>query len=215
VLYERDISFFEKYVGPGRVKFIHHGADTEFFSLEPSKLRTPPRILYGGVYLRNEPMLVRVVKRLSQTIPELRFDFLVPQHHRNSASLAPLLEYPTVTWHNGLNDEELRTLYQQAYVMLLPMNDSGANTAIVEALSSGLPIVTTDVGGIQNYGGGSIFPTVANNNDDEMISLTEQYLGDRRWRDHISVKCRRFAESDLAWPLVAKRHFDIYQELAQ
>ena len=46
------------------------------------------------------------------------------------------------------------------------MNESGANTAVVESLACGLPIVTTDVGGIRNYGGNDLFPIV-NNNDDE------------------------------------------------
>lgn len=213
VLYQRDIPFFEKHVGKGRVKFIHHGADTEFFKPDLSQLQTPPRILYSGVYLRNEPMLVRVVKQLAEKIPELRFDLLVPLHHRKCPALAPLLQHPAVTWHAGLNDEELRALYQRSYLMLLPMNDSGANTAVVEAIVSGLPVVTTDVGGIRDYGGGTIFETVANNDDDAMIALVEKYLSTPSWRDEISRKCRQFAEETLAWPLVAKKHLQIYQEL--
>jgi glycosyltransferase involved in cell wall biosynthesis len=213
VLYQRDIPFYENNVGKDRVKFIHHGADTEFFKPDRSKLRTPPRILYGGVYLRNEPMLVRIVSKLSAQWPELCFDLLVPQHHRKSPALAPLLKHPAVTWHAGLNDEELRALYQRSYLMLLPMDHSGANTAVVEAVASGLPIVTTDVGGIRDYGGGTIFPLVNNNNDEAMIALIEQYLSQTTWRDEIGNKCRQFAEHTLAWPLVANRHVEAYREL--
>ena len=213
VLYQKDIPFFEKLVGRGRVKFIHHGADTEFFRPDPAKVQAPPRILYSGVYLRNEPMLVRVVKQLSEKIPAARFDLLVPQHHRKSPALAPLLEHPAVTWHAGLNDEELRALYQRSYLMLLPMNDSGANTAVVEALASGLPIVTTDVGGIGDYGGETLFRTVAADDDAAMIALVEQYLSEPGWRDEVSRKCRQFAEEVLAWPLVAQKHIQTYREL--
>jgi glycosyltransferase involved in cell wall biosynthesis len=213
-LYQRDIPFFEQYLGKGRVQFIHHGADTEFFKPDLSKLNDPPRILYSGVYLRNEPMLVRVVKQLAEKNPELLFYLLVPQHHRKSPALAPLLQHPRVSWHAGLNDEQLRELYQRSYLMLLPMNDSGANTSVVEALASGLPIVTTDVGGIRDYGGGSIFQVIANNDDATMISLVEQYLSRPSWRDQVGKSCRAFAEQHLAWPLVAQQHLDIYKQLA-
>lgn len=213
-LYQRDISFFEQYVGKGRVQFIHHGVDTEFFKPGLAKSNTPPRILYSGVYLRNELMLVRMVKHLAEKYPELRFDLLVPQHHRKSPALAPLREHPAVSWHGGLNDEQLRELYQKSCLMLLPMNDSGANTSVVEALASGLPVVTTDVGGIRDYGGGSIYPVVANNNDDEMISLVEQYISQPARRDEVGKCCRAFAEKHLAWPPVAQQHLDIYQQLA-
>lgn len=213
VLYERDIQFFEKYVGKGRVRFIHHGADTDFFKSDAAKLQMPPRILYSGVYLRNEAMIVRMVERLAGKFPELRFDLLVPLHHRKSPALAPLLDHPAVTWHAGLNDEELRALYQRSYLMVLPMNHSGANTAVVEAVTSGLPIVTTDVGGIRDYGGGTIFEVVANDDDDAMMGLVEQYLSKPNWRDEISRKCRQFAETSLAWPLVAQKHLQAYREL--
>jgi glycosyltransferase involved in cell wall biosynthesis len=194
VLYRKDIPFFEQYLGEGRVQFIHHGADIDFFKPDLSKLQTPPRLLYSGVYLRNEPMLVRVVKRLAGKRPDLRFDLLVPAHHRKSQALAPLLEHPAVTWQAGLNDEQLRALYQQSYLMLLPMNDSGANTAVVEALASGLPLATTDVGGIRDYSGGDAFPVVANNDDDAMIALVERYLAAPAWRNEAARRCREFLE---------------------
>jgi len=214
VLYRNDTPFFEQYVGKGRIQFIHHGADTDFFKPDPSKLQMPPRILYSGVYLRNEPMLVRVVKQLAEKMPELSFDLLVPLHHRKSPALAPLLNHPAVSWHAGLKDEELVALYQRSYLMLLPMNDSGANTAVVEALASGLPIVTTNLGGIRDYGGGTILPVVANDNDDAMISLVERYLSKPAWRDEIGRKCRQFTEDNLAWPRVAQKHLQAYRELS-
>jgi glycosyltransferase involved in cell wall biosynthesis len=213
VLYHRDIPFFEGLVGKGRVRFIHHGADTEFFKPDATKLNGTRRILYGGVYLRNEPMLVRVVTRLAEKLPDLQFDLLVPLHHRKSAALAPLLNHPKVTWHAGLNDEQLRDLYQKSYLMLLPMNQSGANTAVVESISSGLPVVTTDVGGIRDYGGGDFFPVVPNNDDDTMVDLVDQYCAKPKWRNEVGRRCRRFAEETLSWPIVARRHVEVYREL--
>ena len=214
VLYQRDIPFFEKHVGQGRVRFVHHGADVEFFKPGSAQTGEAPRILYSGVYLRNEPMLVRVVARLAEKHPALRFDLLVPVHHRNSPALAPLLHHPSVTWHAGLNDEQLRALYQHSYLMLLPMNHSGANTAVVEALTSGLPVVTTDVGGIRDYAGGEILPLVANDDDDAMVALAEQYLARPQWRNEIAARCRQFVERHMAWPLVARQHLELYHALA-
>jgi glycosyltransferase involved in cell wall biosynthesis len=211
VLYHRDVQFFEKQVGGGRVRFVHHGVDTEFFRPDASQLSATPRILYSGVYLRNEAMFTRMVERIAGQDRGVHFDLLVPRHHRNSPALAPLLGHPAVSWHGGLSDDELRALYQRSHLMLLPMNDSGANTAVVEALASGLPIVTTDVGGIRDYGGGAVFPVVPNNDDDGMIALIEQYLSRPAWRGQIGNKCRSFAETNLAWPLIAQKHLDIYK----
>src|SRR5689334_15685480 len=75
VLYQRDIEFFEESVGKGRVKFIPHGVDVEFFRPhgEPPK---PNRILYAGHYLRNTAMLSRVVRQLAEKHSGLEFHLL-------------------------------------------------------------------------------------------------------------------------------------------
>jgi glycosyltransferase involved in cell wall biosynthesis len=80
-------------------------------------------------------------------------------------------------------------------------------------MACGLPVVTTDVGGIRDYGGGSIYPVVKNNDDDAMVELVEKYLADEKYRNSIAKKERQFAEDKLAWPIVAKRHLKVYEGL--
>jgi len=213
VLYRRDVAFFESLVGGGRVRFIPHGVDVEFF--RPAATQPGPRdLLFTGHYLRNTKMLARVVTRLSQQRPELRFHVLVPEEFRHTGGLPELHGHPHVIWHHRLSDDELRSLISASYLLLLPMNDSGANTAVVESLACGTPIVTTDVGGIRNYGGNVIFPIVANDDDDAMIALVNRYLENPAWRNNTSLLCREFAETQLAWPLVARQHLETYEALA-
>ena len=214
MLYQRDIGNFERYVGKDRVRFVHYGVDTEFFRPGAGRIDAPPRVLYSGLYLRNTGMLARVIRKLHSAHPSLRFDLLVPLHARADPHLQSLREHRAVSWHAGLDDEQLLDLHRQSQLLLLPMNESGANTAVVEALACGLPIVTTDVGGIRDYGGGTLFPVVANNDDDAMVALVEQYLARPPWRDEVGIKCRRFAEETLAFPLTARRHLALYRELS-
>lgn len=212
ILYRKDISFFEEYAGKGNISFIRYGVDTDFFV--PLKECHPPRrALAAGHYLRNTRMLHAVITRLAPVIPDLRFDILVPQKFRDLPGYSDLADNAQVTWHQNLNDLELRSLYQNSYLLLLPMENSGASTAVVEALACGLPIVTTDVGGIRDYGGGSVYPIVANNDDDAMLGLVEKYLNDVDWRNEIAANCRKFAEQNLAWPIIAEKHIDAYGAL--
>jgi glycosyltransferase involved in cell wall biosynthesis len=213
VLYRRDLAFFESLVGEGRVRFIPHGVDVEFFHPRPIP-PAPKHLLFAGHYLRNTKMLSRVVPRLSERHPGLRFHLLVPEEFRGLGGLPNLARHPAIVWHQRLNDEELRELIASCYLLLLPMNNSGANTAVVEALACGTPIVTTDVGGIRDYGGDNIFPIVPNDDDDAMIALVERYLQEHHWREDVGERCRDFAETWLPWPLIARQHLEIYEELA-
>lgn len=213
VLYQRDLDFYERSVGKGRVRFIRHGVDVEFFrpnGVQPNSRR----ILYAGHYLRNTAMLARVIERLAEQHKDLDFHLLVPEAFRDLPGFAELQSRPDVTWHQDLDDDELRRLICSSWFVLLPMNDSGANTAVVEALACGTPIVTTDVGGIRDYGGSDFFPVVGNDDDSAMVDLAGQYLGNSAWRDEVSRASREFAVRELAWTRIAKEHLNAYEHLA-
>jgi glycosyltransferase involved in cell wall biosynthesis len=216
VLWQKEMDWFRERLKGGEVDFVPHGADTDFFSpaLEISRNDGPKRLLYVGVHLRNPAMLARIVSRLSRERVELEFDLLVPPHRRAEPELAKLAEHPRVHWHGNVDDEQLRELYRAAHLLLLPMNNSGANTAVVEALACGLPVLTTDVGGIRDYGGGTVYPVVENDDDEGMLRLIERYVMQPSWRDEVSRHCRAFAQEQLSWPRIAQQHAEIYRKVA-
>ena len=213
LLYQRDLPFFSDHLPDARIDFILHGADTDFFRPPSQKNNRHLRVLYNGVHLRNVKMLTRLLNDLHARFPQVMFDFLVPEHRRNPADFGLLLNHPAITWHAGLDNNQLLTLYQSSDLLWLPMDDSGANTAIVEALACGLPIVTTDVGGIRDYGGGTLYPVVDNNDDAAMFAELEALLTNDDLRAERSQANRQFAESHLAWPSIAKKHHLLYQTL--
>lgn len=212
LLYRRDLAFFENYVGEGNVEFIRHGVDVNFFCPD-DELVDSTRVLYVGHHLRNMNMLQRVATRLLDERPDVQLDCLLPPRFRTHPALRALGDHARVHWLSGLSDEELRTLYQRSCLLLLPMNDSGANTAVVEALGCGLPIVTCDVGGIRDYGGGDLFPVVANDDDDAMLKAVMEFLDVPEQRNEVGRACRAFATSELSWPHVARQHATVYRSL--
>jgi glycosyltransferase involved in cell wall biosynthesis len=218
LLYQRDLDFFENHVGRGRVKFVRHGVDTEFFrppSFQPDE--SSRRLLFVGINGRNHAMLARVVQRLCRSHPKLRFDMLVPgfrEKPREALRLASLWRNPKVTWHSGIGDTALRRLYQTSYLLLLPLQHAGVCNAVVEALACGLPVVTTDVGGLRDYGAGTIYPVVPNDDDKAMIDLIGDYLASPIWRGQIASSCRQYTDATLSWSKSRQAHLQAYLELA-
>lgn len=216
ILYRRDIPHFETVLGPGRVHFIHHGVDTEFFAPaadppDPGR----PEVLFVGQFHRNFAMAGRVIAALAARQPQMMFHLVVPEQvpgqARGVPGLQPLRDHPAVRWHTNVTETNLRDLYRRAALLLLPLDRSGANNAVVEALACGLPVATTDVGGIADYGGGSLYPVVKNDDDAAMVALVERLVTDLPWRREVAAASRQFACGQLDWRPVAATHFEVYQ----
>lgn len=214
VMFKEGVPFFEKYTGKGKVKFIHHGVDTDFFQPALKKNETDIKnLFFTGQNGRDLNMLKRVFLKLIEKNHRIRLILLVPKEFRKSRELAALADHEAVEWHSQMSEEKVREVYQKSYLLLLPLIDSGVNNAIVEALACGLPPVTTDVGGVRDYGGGDIYPLAAKDDDNGMVRIIEKYLADEAYRQDTALQCRRFAERDLAWPVIAQRYIQFYDEL--
>jgi glycosyltransferase involved in cell wall biosynthesis len=212
VLYSKDLEFFENLIGKNQVRYIPHGVDVDYFKPAASIPAGNPRLFFTGRHGRDFSMLQAVVERLTELVPEVRFDFLVPGE--KAPHLRKRLNHPSITWHERLSDDALLSLYRSSYLLLLPMTFAAANNSVLEALACGLPVVTTDVSGIRDYGGDRIFPLVDPGNVEGMVDLVQRYLEDPHWREEVGTACRRFAECHLNWPDVARKHLQAYRELA-
>ena len=213
ILYEQEVTDFANYISINNIAVIKHGVDINFFKPGKSTAVEKNKILFVGHFLRNFEMFYEVYQILEKKFSnELMYHFIIPNSHRQPAVLKKIIDLPNTFFHEGLSDEELLEFYQNSYVLLMPMNDSGANTAIVQAISTGLPVITTDVGGIRSYGGNEIFPVVNNNDSEKMAQLFEKYYTNQDYRNLVASREREFAVENLDWNLVAKNHVQVYRK---
>lgn len=129
-------------VDPERVVVVHPGVDTDLWSPAPrDNVRTPRLVFVGGDFER---------KGGSDLLDWYR------RSGRRSCSLT-IVTRSAVAEEEGVtvvradnNSDSLRQLLRSADLFVLPTRADSFNLAAVEAMSSGLPVVIGNVGGISD-----------------------------------------------------------------
>ncbi len=153
-LCKEQAEFLRDYSG-SPVHEIRHGVCLDFFQPAATSVPLPsasaPRFLFVGQWLRDFETLAKTIPLILADCPQARFDLVVPHSARRRECLYPIARLAEVEWHAGISPEALRGLYQNAQALLLPLVDATANNAIIEATACGIPVITSDVGGIRDY----------------------------------------------------------------
>ncbi len=210
LLTAREQAHFAGAWGARRTVVIPHGVDTVFFRPGIGPTATQPVILVVGRFLRDFALTAATVNLLAGRHPGWGFDFVVPASAWHSPDLASVRVLPQARWHDRIGDEPLRRLYQDSVCHLTPFLDCTANNALVESLACGLPVVTTDRGGVRDYGAGTVYPLAAAHTAEALADLCERYAVEPLWRAAIANASRSFAVATLAWPVIARRHLALY-----
>ena len=157
-LCERDRAFFAVLLGDDSVTTILHGVASDVFRPDESLRGATPRLLFVGKWLRDFETAGQVFAAALDRWPTLEIDIVVARRWAEGSRLAALGEHPRVHWQENVADDELPRLYQRAWLLVMPLHETSANNALVEALSSGTVPVVNHVGGVPDYGGGTVFP---------------------------------------------------------
>lgn len=191
---------------PSPTILIPFGVDHDFFKpAEKRNAERSSRLLFVGNWLRDFETLAEAMKRVWHERPQVALDCVIPHGYRSHPALLRLARDLRVQWHAGISSEALRDLYQQAALLFLPLIDAVANNSIVEALASGLPIVTTNVGGTADYvpeAAGQLCPP---DDADAHARAVLGWLGDRARLDKASAAGRQFAKDHLDWGRTAEK----------
>lgn len=190
--------------GNDRVFVVPHGVDTDFFTPGDGARRDGITCLAVGSWLRDLDTLGRVLTALASR-PEIRFELVSPGGDFSS--------HPNALVRSGLGDEELRDAYRRADLLVLPLLDSTANNSLLEALACGLPIVTTDVGGVREYVDGGPAVLVDPRDADAICEAVTVLAADDARRREMGRRARERA-LELDWSRIAERVRDVYEEIA-
>lgn len=139
------VEFLKEWIGTNNVQYIPHGVDTSFFVPDSSgkKLDT---LLFVGQHLRDFDAFNYAVPRLVEKKPGLKFQVVL----RNDAAYQ-IKPHHSIELLSGVDDLMLRELYQKATALFLPLKDATACNALLEAISSGLPVISTFNEGSNGY----------------------------------------------------------------
>jgi glycosyltransferase involved in cell wall biosynthesis len=212
VLCRRDAEAFSHWLPTERIVFIPHGVDTTFFQYDAIARSAKPRVVFVGKWLRDFETAGEVIFAALARWTQLSADIVVAHHWAAGSQLAALLGHPRVRWHEAVDDHTLRQLYQAAWILLMPLLETSANNALVEALACGTVPMVNNVGGVADYGGGDAFPMSAVNHPTGYLALMEEHFGNPTRFVARSRACHEYAIARLDWKLIRTRNRAVYEE---
>lgn len=206
-----------------KVHFVPHGVDLDFF-LPPSITQSdkkveqiPQRCLVVGHWMRDFDTLFQVMDILLDKHTNIAFDLVVPDTSSRSINveerLAVFVNSQQVTRYSGIDDNGLRSLYQGANLLLMPLHESTANNAILEAMGCGLPVVTNQTNGIPNYVDGTFTYLCPYRDVKRLVQAVEEVVSNPERQREMGRAARAYAEKHYSWRRIGKQVREVYGTL--
>jgi glycosyltransferase involved in cell wall biosynthesis len=178
-------------IDAAKVTVIPPGIDLTLWTVPDRSARSGPvRLLFvGGAWARKGgDLLLRIVR--SSSFPACRLDIV---------SRDPVeLPAPNAHLHTGITpgSEELRRLYRDADIFVLPTRaDFAPTNAVIEAMASGLPVITTNTGGLSRVvADGTTGYVVPVDDEATLSSRMRALIANAALRRTMGASARRYAE---------------------
>lgn len=199
-------------IDPERVVVNPPGIDLAAWSATsraPWSAGTPGRVLFVGADFDRKGGRDLLAWHRSLPDGSVRLDIVTRSDVESS---------PSVMVHRGLapNSPELRALYRDSDVFVLPSLGECFGIATIEAMASGLPVVVTDVGGtvdIVDHGdNGFIVPARSQR---ELGGALDAILADPHRARNMGLRSRQIAEERFDLLVSARRTIDQLKLIAE
>lgn len=207
----QDRDYLERRLGvrPDRVTRIFPGADAVYADVAgPRDYARADRILFAGTWRTNKGIadLVPSFSELAGRHPAVTLRVLgagVPQQAVRAAFPAPIRQ--RIHLVTSQTEEESAAVFAGADAFVLPSVFEGTPLTLIEAMMSGLPIVTTDTCGMRDVIAheetGLLVPP---RSPGAIRDALERLLADRTLRARLGQAAREEARARYTWPAAAR-----------
>jgi glycosyltransferase involved in cell wall biosynthesis len=201
------VPYLTSILGKDRVFLVPYAVETDYF-LPPAKKGSNGRVcLFVGNWLRDFEMLRGVLACVAAKNPSITFRLVVRE--KRASNFVGLKNAQIM---HSLSESELLKEYQSADMLVLPYLDCVASTTLLEGLACGLPVVTTDVGGIRDYVTPECAYTVTPGDVEGMSEAVLTLADDARLLEAMGIQSRLSALR-FDWSVVAQAHMKVYSSL--
>ena len=206
-------------VDPEHIHVVPVGVDPEMFRPIPGVRRVPGRI----VTTASADVAMKGLKYLLEAVAKLRTERNVelviigrPTEGSASADLfAELGLTDCVSWVHGVSDERIVELYSEAEVAVVPSLYEGFSLPAIEAMSCGVPLVTTTGGALPEVAGshGETCFQVSPGDGEALAAMLGTVLDQPDVRDRVGANGRQRVIDQWSWHHTAERTVDQYRAL--
>lgn len=199
---------FSKYIDKDRIFFLPLAVDTNIFKpANGGKNENEKKVcLFVGNWLRDFETMREVI-RLYRNRKDIEFHIVTLEMNRKYFK-----GLENIRFYSGISLESYIRELHTAAVMVIPFISCTSNLAILEAMASGLPIITTDVGGIRDYVE-EPFALLHRKGDYKAIADSIQYILDNeKGRKEMSLHAREHSYK-FSWETISQRLKKIYESL--
>ena len=206
-------------VDPEHIHVVPVGVDPEMFRPVPGVRRVPGRI----VTTASADVAMKGLKYLLEAVAKLRTERNVelviigrPAEGSASADLfAELGLTDCVSWIHGVSDERIVELYSEAEVAVVPSLYEGFSLPAIEAMSCGVPLVTTTGGALPEVAGshGETCFQVPPGDGEALAAMLGTVLDQPDIRDRVGANGRQRVIDQWSWHHTAERTVDQYRAL--
>ena len=206
-------------VDPEHIHVVPVGVDPEMFRPVPGVRRVPGRI----VTTASADVAMKGLKYLLEAVAKLRTERNVelviigrPTEGSASADLfAELGLTDCVSWVHGVSDERIVELYSEAEVAVVPSLYEGFSLPAIEAMSCGVPLVTTTGGALPEVAGshGETCFQVPPGDSEALAAMLGTVLDQPDVRDRVGANGRQRVIDQWSWHHTAEQTVDQYRAL--
>ncbi len=202
-------------IKPELVEVIPDGVNTnKFFPLDGIRQNY---LLYIGSFIRRKGVeyLIKAMPFIIQKYPTIKLVLVGdgPLKAEYQGIIKELNIHESICFAGLKSQDEVSALLQKAAVLVLPSVEEGLGVVLLEALSSGLPCVASDAGGIRDVITPDVGILVAPGDAHAIGEAVNDLLGDPEKRMSMSLAARKRAVEHYEWRLIAHRLLDIYQRV--
>jgi glycosyltransferase involved in cell wall biosynthesis len=214
-------------ISPEKIRIVSNGVDTEKYRPTETEnqtmlkhnfgLKETPVVLFVGNLIPRKGLtyLIEAAQQIVKTHPNTQFAIVgegpLKGQLINKLTAAKLLN--NFVFMGGLTDDELSAMYGCSDVFVLPSIQEGQGIVLLEALASGKPVVTFDIGGVNEVViNGETGLLASNRSSDELAEALLRLLGNSELRKKMGLAGRRFVEGNFTWDICARKMLKVYHE---
>jgi len=204
-------------IDPTRIHVVHNGIDAHTFRPEPGVKRDPWQLITTASAdqpLKGTQHLIPAFARLAARFPQLRLTFV--GHPRPGGTTEALIDAAGVRdrirFVHGVSAADMRALYAQAAVAVVPSEYEGFGLPAGEAMACGVPLVSTDGGALPEVVGDAA-RVVPVGDVTALAEAIEALLLDPDAREDLSRRGRRRIVERFTWQRTAEQLTALYRQV--